>query len=106
LSNGILNSLKPITLTLMIGVLATGCATGKHRDADDTKGKHKIDCSGTMMSLDDCSEKASEICGENQYDVLRLNNRFGTFRTMTIVCREQKRLVAPRTAHPPGGSSE
>lgn len=99
-----LNLLRPITLILIIGALVAGCAAGKHRYAGDTKGKHKINCSGTMQSWDDCREKASEICGENRYDVLWYDNRYGTFRSMTIVCTVQERFVEPGSAGRPGGS--
>lgn len=95
------NLLKPITLALVIGLLAAGCATGKRGDAVDTNGRHKIDCSGIMKSWDDCYEEASAICGENRYDILWGSSRFGALRRITIECREQERLTVPTIKRPP-----
>jgi len=92
------NRRSAFSMVLAVGILFFGCATVAPKKPVDTGGKHRVDCSGQMGSWADCAEEASEICGENRYDVLWRSTRREPFRKMTIICRGRKRLIDPRDA--------
>jgi len=89
-----------LRLLPILGVisLVIGCATPKHTDT----GKHRIDCSGTMYSWDDCYEDAQDACGKQGYVVLsqtadsgiavgttRLHRSSEGIRKMIIRCKSE-----------------
>jgi len=87
-----------LSAVLFAAIGLSGCAMPGEKKPVDTGGKYKVDCSGRMGSWADCAEEASEICGENRYDVIWRSTRREPFRKMTIICRDRQRLIDPRDA--------
>lgn len=70
--------MKYISLLLFISIV-NACATSSEVDSVDAKVEHRIYCSGSDNTWDTCYQKASELCGANEYDVLQKDEDKGAF---------------------------
>ena len=61
---------KTISITAILALLATGCATSEPTYTSNGKKGHSIDCSGDLGTWGECYEEAGEICGARGYRVL------------------------------------
>ena len=111
-----------VSLVLSIISMAIGCATPKNIHTADGEKGHKIDCSGTMQSWDDCREDAGDICGKEGYGIVsqtgdsgiavgteRIHRSSEFIRKMTIRCRgglSAEAIQEIRDTFPPPTPSE
>jgi hypothetical protein len=58
---------RPIVATLVL-VLAS-CTSAKQITTPDGRQGYTVGCGGSLLSWEDCFERASEICGGRSYDV-------------------------------------
>ena len=90
--------LKYISLLLLVSII-NACATSSEDNNADGKVGHSIYCSSSTYSWETCYEKASEICGAKEYDVLQKYEDEGAFaayesaqelpdRRLIIQCKE------------------
>lgn len=90
--------MKYIILLLFVSVIYA-CATSSGVYTADGEVEHSIYCSGSAYSWEDCYDKASEICGAKEYDVLQKYEDEGAFaayqsaldlpdRRLIIQCKE------------------
>ena len=90
--------MKHISLLLFV-MIFNACSTSSGDKTDSNKAEHSIYCSGSAYSWDTCYEKASEICGAKEYDVLQKYEDQGAFaayessqvlpdRRLIIQCKE------------------
>lgn len=64
---------------LLFVIIINACATSSGDKTDSAKAEHSIYCSGSAYSWDACYEKASEICGAEEYDVIQKYEDEGAF---------------------------
>lgn len=90
--------MKHISLVLFV-LIINACTTSSVVKTESGKVEHKIYCSGSTYSWETCYEKASEICGANEYDILQKYEDQGAFaayessqelpdRRLIIQCKE------------------
>jgi len=90
--------MKHISLLLFV-MIFNACATSSEVKTTSGNVGHSIYCSGSAYSWDTCYEKASEICGAKEYDVLQKYEDQGAFaayessqvlpdRRLIIQCKE------------------
>ncbi len=90
--------MKYISLLLFVSVIVA-CASSGEVDINNGKNGHTIYCSGSAHSWETCYNKASEICGMKEYDVLQKYQDEGAFvayqsaeelpdRRLIIQCKE------------------
>ena len=90
--------MKHISLLLFI-MIFNACATSSEVKTSSGKVEQSIYCSGSAYSWETCYEKASEICGAKEYDVLQKYEDQGAFaayessrvlpdRRLIIQCKE------------------
>jgi len=90
--------MKHISLLLFVSLI-NACATSSDVSTTDGKAEHSVYCSGSAYSWETCYEKASEICGTKEYDILQKYEDEGAFaayqdsqelpdRRLIIQCKE------------------
>lgn len=55
---------------LTCGASLAGCAVSRQISGPDGETLYAIECSGYMMTMGSCLEKAGKICGDNGYELL------------------------------------
>ena len=86
-------------ISLLFVLIINACATSNEDNNVDGKVGHSIYCSGNAYSWETCYEKASEICGAKEYNVLQKYEDEGAFsvfestqelpdRRLIIQCKE------------------
>jgi len=61
--------MKLISLLLFV-MITSACSPSSEVKTAESKDEQSIDCSGSDYSWETCYEKAAEICGADNYDVL------------------------------------
>ncbi len=90
--------MKNISLLLFISIINAFASSSEVNTAEGKVG-HSIYCSGSAYSWETCYDKASEICGSKEYDVLQKYEDKGAFvayqsahelpdRRLIIQCKE------------------
>ena len=64
---------------LILTSILTACSTSSELGAVDSKSGQSIYCSGSAYNWDMCYEKASEICGEKEYEIVQKYEDEGAF---------------------------
>jgi len=62
--------MRYISLLLFVLVI-NACTTSSEVNTAEAKVGHTIYCSGSAYSWETCNNKASEVCGMKEYDVLQ-----------------------------------
>jgi hypothetical protein len=86
------------SLLLLVPVI-TACTSSSEVNTAEAKAVHTVYCSGSAYSWETCDNKASEICGKKEYDVIQKYEDEGAFvayqsadelpdRRLIIQCKE------------------
>ena len=62
--------MKHINLLIFV-LISSACSSSSEVKTAGSKDEQSIDCSGSDYSWETCYEKAAEICGADNYDVLQ-----------------------------------
>lgn len=90
--------MKHISLLLFVSSIIA-CTTSSEVNTAGGKAEHSIYCSGSEYSWEMCYQRASEICGAKEYDVIQKYKDEGAFaayqssqelpdRRLIIQCKE------------------
>jgi hypothetical protein len=70
--------MRYISLLLFLSVI-NACASSSGVNTAEGKAGHTVYCSGSAYSWETCHNKASEICGTKEYDVIQKYEDEGAF---------------------------
>ena len=62
--------MSKILMVLLLILILSACATSKTIYGPNGQEAHSINCSGMVLSLADCWEKAGDICKNKGYDII------------------------------------
>ena len=94
-------SLARLLVALLVLALA-GCTSAKQITTPDGRQGYTVECAGTVLTWDDCFERADELCKGRGYDVFtqpgeespliesepqHLRDNPTTHRSMVIACK-------------------
>ncbi len=70
--NDLFDPAPPVKLTALLLFVLTisACATSGEEPAADGEDEHRIYCSGSSNTWDNCGEKAAAICGEKGHELV------------------------------------
>jgi len=89
-------------LVALLGLTLAGCTSAKQIATPDGRQGYSVDCSGSVLTWEDCFERADELCKGRSYDVYtqpgqespliaaepqHLRDNPTTHRRMVIACK-------------------
>lgn len=79
-----------IKIIILSTFILFSCISSTETQLPDGRIGHNLDCSGVLLSWDECGVQANEICPEG-YTTISSNRKesYDTNRTMLIECKNQ-----------------
>ena len=65
----------------LVTVFLVGCASSSQTYTADGRVGHSLDCSGTARNWGMCEQKAGELCGTRDYEILSTTGDRGVIAT-------------------------
>ena len=75
-------------MVMVLLAMLGGCTTAKEIYLPNGSKGHDIRCDGLASRMENCFQKAGEICGSKGYDVVNPQGSYGSPGSLFIRCKE------------------